>query len=293
MAATQTVQVPHLEAQVGYAISNNKLDPSKPTWVLINSMCTSVEFYRAQLDNKTLTAAVNLVAIEPLGHGATTCATEHFTYWDTALITLQALEALGVKKAYALGTSQGGWIIVRMALLAPEKILGLLPLGTSMDAETSESREKGCWDPVPFLQPFLEKWGSPTPNFVVGDDWIQAVIGLGFGSAGTPQVLEFWTETLRRVYSGDEGRRKLRMAAICLADRDGLQLRIGDIKCPVHWLHGSTDAIYTHVVAQEHSKGFTGSSDFQFNILEGGAHFLVATHPKEVEDAILAMTAKA
>lgn len=123
MAATQTVQVPHLEAQVGYAISNNKLDPSKPTWVLINSMCTSVEFYRAQLDNKTLTAAVNLVAIEPLGHGATTCATEHFTYWDTALITLQALEALGVKKAYALGTSQGGWIIVRMALLAPEKVI--------------------------------------------------------------------------------------------------------------------------------------------------------------------------
>ncbi|KAI1660378.1 putative alpha/beta hydrolase [Daldinia decipiens] len=293
MAATQTVQVPHLEARVGYAISNNKLDTSKPTWVLINPMCTSVEFYRAQLDSKTLTAAVNLVAIEPLGHGVTTCATEHFTYWDTALIALQALEALGVKKAYALGTSQGGWIIMRMALLAPEKILGLIPLGTSMDAETSESREKGCWDPVPFLQPFLEKWGSPTPNFVVGDDWIQAVIGLGFGSAGTPQALEFWTETLRRVYSGDEGRRKLRMAAICLADRDGLQLRLGDIKCPVNWLHGSADAIFTYVVAQEHFTLFTGSCDAQSNVLEGGAHFLVATHAKEVEDAILAMTAKA
>ncbi|KAG4218203.1 hypothetical protein PC116_g33317 [Phytophthora cactorum] len=121
MAATQTVQVAHLAAKVGYAISNGKLDPSKPTWVLINSMCTSVEFYRPLLDSKALTSVANLVAIEPLGHGATTCATEHFNYWDTALITLQALEALGVQKAYALGTSQGGWIIVRMALLAPEK----------------------------------------------------------------------------------------------------------------------------------------------------------------------------
>ncbi|OTB18053.1 hypothetical protein K445DRAFT_315814 [Daldinia sp. EC12] len=293
MAATQTVQVAHLAAKVGYAISNGKLDPSKSTWVLINSMCTSVEFYRPLLDSKALTSVANLVAIEPLGHGATACATEHFNYWDTALITLQALEALGVHKAYALGTSQGGWIIVRMALLAPEKILGLIPLGTSMDAETSETREKGCWDPVPFLQPFLEKWGNPNANFVVGDDWIQAVIGLGFGSAGTPQVLEFWTETLRHVYSGNEGRQKLRMAAICLASRDGLQLRIGDIKCPVHWLHGSADAVYSPVVAEEHSKLFTGSSDVQFNVLEGGAHFLVATNPKEVEEAILAMTSKA
>ncbi|KAI8962370.1 putative alpha/beta hydrolase [Daldinia sp. FL1419] len=293
MAVGQTIKVPHLEAQVGYAISNNKLDPSKPTWVLINSMCTSVEFYRAQLDSKTLTDAVNLVAIEPLGHGATSCATEHFTYWDTALIALQALEALGVKKAYALGTSQGGWIIVRMALLAPEKILGLIPLGTSLDAETVDTREKGCWDPVPFLQPFFEKWGIPAADFVVGDDWIQAVIGLGFGSAGTPQVLEFWAQTLRRVYSGNEGRKKLRMAAICLADRDGIKLRVGDVKCPIHWLHGSADVVYSAAVGQEHSKLFTGSSDVQFDILEGGAHFLVATNPKEVEEAILAMTSKA
>ncbi|KAK6952865.1 hypothetical protein Daesc_005161 [Daldinia eschscholtzii] len=273
MAATQTVQVAHLAAKVGYAISNGKLDPLKPTWVLINSMCTSVEFYRPLLDSKALTSVANLVAIEPLGHGATACATEHFNYWDTALITLQALEALGVRKAYALGTSQGGWIIVRMALLAPEKILGLIPLGTSMDAETSETREKGCWDPVPFLQPFLEKWGNPNANFVVGDDWIQAVIGLGFGSAGTPQVLEFWTETLRHVYSGNEGRQKA---------PDGR-----------HLSGGSADAVYTPVVAEEHSKLFTGSGDVQFNVLEGGAHFLVATNPKEVEEAILVMTSKA
>ncbi|KAI1464950.1 putative alpha/beta hydrolase [Daldinia caldariorum] len=293
MAAKQTVQVAHLAAQVGYAISNDKLDLSKPTWVLINSLCTSVEFYRPLFESKTLANVVNLVAIEPLGHGATTCATEHFNYWDTALAALQALEALGVKKAYALGTSQGGWIVVKMALLAPEKILGLIPLGTSMDAETSETREKGCWDPVSFLQPILESWRNPNPDFIVGDEWIQAVMGQGFGSAATPQLLEFWSGALRRIYSGNDGRQRLRMAVICLASRDSLLLRIDDIKCPVHWLHGSADTVYTTAVAEEHSKLFTGSSDVQFDIIEGGSHFLSATNPKEVEEAILAMTSKA
>jgi pimeloyl-ACP methyl ester carboxylesterase len=32
------------------------------------------------------------------------------------------MEALGVQKAFVLGTSQGGWMVVRMALLAPEKV---------------------------------------------------------------------------------------------------------------------------------------------------------------------------
>jgi microsomal epoxide hydrolase len=37
-------------------------------------------------------------------------------------MNLQVLEKLGIKKAYALGTSQGGWIVTRMALLAPDVV---------------------------------------------------------------------------------------------------------------------------------------------------------------------------
>ncbi|OTA98538.1 hypothetical protein M426DRAFT_69634 [Hypoxylon sp. CI-4A] len=298
MAASQSsdvVRVSHLDTNVGYAVSNGKLDPSKPTFVLINSVCTTFELYRAQLDNQKLTSAVNLLAIEPLGHGRTTCSSEHFTYWDSALIALQAMQALGVEKAYALGTSQGGWTVVRMALLAPDRILGLITLGTSMENESPESRTKGCWDPPAFVPPFLEKWTSstPTPDFVVGDDWIQAVLGLGFGSAATPEVAEYWTESLRSVYSGDEGRRKLRMAVVALTERDGLLLRVGDVKCPIHWLHGSLDAVYGTTVPKEHIELFTGSKDAKLEFLEGGAHFLNATHGTEVEDAILAMATKA
>lgn len=53
----------------------------------------------------------------------TFCPSPLGTYWDTAIMNLQVLEALGVKgRVFVLGTSQGGWICVRMALLAPEKV---------------------------------------------------------------------------------------------------------------------------------------------------------------------------
>ena len=121
MAAKTTINVPHLGGiSAGYRSTG--IDPAKPTLVLINSMCTTSSLYNDQFNSKSLTNAVNLLAIEPLGHGATSSTTEHFTYWDSAIMALQVMEAQGVKKAFVLGTSQGGWIVVRMALLAPEKV---------------------------------------------------------------------------------------------------------------------------------------------------------------------------
>jgi pimeloyl-ACP methyl ester carboxylesterase len=121
MAAKTTINVPHLGGiSAGYRSTG--IDPAKPTVVLINSMCTTSSLYNDQFNSKSLTNAVNLLAIEPLGHGATSSTTEHFTYWDSAIMALQVMEAQGVKKAFVLGTSQGGWIVVRMALLAPERV---------------------------------------------------------------------------------------------------------------------------------------------------------------------------
>jgi pimeloyl-ACP methyl ester carboxylesterase len=121
---TTTVKVSHLGGiTVGYRLSSLTIDPAKPTVVLVNSMCTTVALYDPQFSSSALLNAVNLLAIEPLGHGATVAHnSEHFTFWDSAIMTLQAMDALGVDQAFALGTSAGGWIVVRMALLAPDRV---------------------------------------------------------------------------------------------------------------------------------------------------------------------------
>ncbi|XXH01929.1 Golgi transport complex subunit 3 [Hypoxylon texense] len=292
---TQTVPVPHLDAQVGYAISNGgTLDPAKPTVVLVNALCATHRFFAGQLASAALAPAANLVALEPLGHGATACGREHWTSWDSALVALQAMEALGVGKAVLLGASQGGFIVVKMALLAPEKVLGLIPVATSMDCESSDSREKGCWDPTPFVGPFLQAWRStaPTPEYVPGDDFITATLGLVFGSAATPSATEYWSDSIRRVYSGDEGRKKLRMAVIAVAERDGLLLRLGDIQCPVHWLQAARDPVFSPTVAEEQIKLFSGSPDAKLDLVDSDAHFSNAWDGKEIERAILGMVAK-
>ena len=43
-----------------------------------------------------------------------------FTFWDTASDSLKLLTKLGIDHFYVLGTSQGGFIALRMALLEPQ-----------------------------------------------------------------------------------------------------------------------------------------------------------------------------
>ena len=152
MPHTQTIEVPHLGGIIASYQTPSAIDPAKPTLILVNSFTTSSELYRDQFTNEELKSAMNLVAIELLGHGQTRTKSENWTYWDTAIMNLQVMEALGIQKAFVLGTSQGGWITVRMALLAPEKvglhIFHFLPLSPSISIPLSPKY-------LPFTPPIL------------------------------------------------------------------------------------------------------------------------------------------
>ncbi|KAJ3969234.1 hypothetical protein EV361DRAFT_921952 [Lentinula raphanica] len=72
MAATTTTKVPHLGGiTAGYRLSGNTYDNTKPTTVLFNSMCTTVSLFNDMFANPELTKTMNLLAVEPLGHGST------------------------------------------------------------------------------------------------------------------------------------------------------------------------------------------------------------------------------
>ena len=121
----RTIRVSHLGGlEVRYRM-NGPYKQYKPTLILVNSFTTSLDLYESQFNKAELTDAMNLVAVEPLGHGGTnirTAGVETFTYWDTAHMIVQVMDAIGVKKAFALGTSQGGWIVTRLALIAPDRV---------------------------------------------------------------------------------------------------------------------------------------------------------------------------
>ncbi len=175
MSNAKTITVPHLgTSTIGYELGK-AYDASLPTLVMVNSFTTSVEQYRPQFADGELNATANLLAIEPYGHGRTRASYQQFTYWDSAVANLQVLDALGIPEAFVLGTSQGGWIAARMAILAPGTVNGIIPLGTSMDFESQRSRDFGCWDGIEFCTPAIDALAEP-----VDDDW---VIPIGFVDA--------------------------------------------------------------------------------------------------------------
>ncbi|SMR64341.1 unnamed protein product [Zymoseptoria tritici ST99CH_3D1] len=295
MPNTKTVHVPHLGGIDAAYQMPQPYDSSKPTLVLVNSFTTSSELYRSQYANEDLTNAMNLIAIELLGHGQTRTKSENFTYWDTAIMNLQVLDALKITgKIFVLGTSQGGWITVRMALLAPEKIAGIIPLGTSLDNENSHTVSLGCWDGPGLLKDNISTWttNTPTTSFEPDTAYCDFLIDIGFGKDVDKDTREYWRQTIKANYQGDDGRRRIRMAAINLAERDGLHSRLSDVRCPVLWLHGTDDAVYSVKNAEREIKLFTNSPDAKLQVVEGGKHFLSFSHPKEVDGALIQMAQK-
>ncbi|KAI9686816.1 MAG: hypothetical protein M1820_010551 [Bogoriella megaspora] len=291
---TTTVDVPHLGGITAAYQTALPINPDKPTLILVNSFTTSSELYRSQFANVELTERMNLVAIELLGHGQTRTKTENWSYWDTAQMNLEVMDALNIPKAFVLGTSQGGWITARMALLAPKRIQGIIPLGTSMDKESERSRAVGCWDAPNLLTPNIEAWTSETEtkDFDIGEEFADFLIDIGFGKNCPMETRDTWRELIRANYKGDEGRRRARMAAINLRDRDGLHERLKEIKCPVLWLHGTDDAVYSVENAQHEIKMFTNSPDAKLEVVKGGQHFLSSSNRKEVDQALINFVGK-
>ncbi|KAK5715854.1 hypothetical protein LTR17_016608 [Elasticomyces elasticus] len=273
-------------------------DEKKPTLVLVNSFTTSSELYQSQYANKELNDAMNLISIELLGHGQTRTKSENFTYWDTAIMNIQVLDALKItgpgKKVFVLGTSQGGWITTRMALLAPDKITGIIPLGTSMDYESERTRSLGCWNGPEDLQANIEAWttNDKTDDFEPHEDYANFLIDIGFGKDCPKDARAYWVKEIKANYKGDDGRRRIRMAAINLAQRDGLHARLSDVRCPVLWLHGTADPVYSVKNAEQEIKMFVNSPDAQLQTVERGQHFLSFSHPKEVDGALIKFIGK-
>ncbi|KAK3936611.1 hypothetical protein QBC46DRAFT_269289 [Diplogelasinospora grovesii] len=287
---TTTLRVPHLGGiNVGHRLSTPTLDGSKPTLVLFNPFTATADYYLPEFKNNALRDALNLVAVEPLGHGHTKAlATEQFTYWDSAIMTLQLLDNLGVDKFFALGTSQGGWIATRLALLAPERVLGVIPVGSSMDYESPRSRELGCWDGPAATSGLVTLAGSyaPVNDFEPGDAYYDFLMDIGFGKF-EKSTRDFWAKTIRDNYNGDEGKRRICMAAVCLATRDGIRERVPYVKCPVLWFQGSDDVVFSLKMAEEDIKLFTNSVKAELVPCEGGVHFLSHTHADKLHQGIL------
>ncbi|KAH7083794.1 alpha/beta hydrolase [Paraphoma chrysanthemicola] len=259
MVRMQHLPVPHLGGiKVAYHMPHSH-DKSKPTLVLIHGFSMSSQVFEGHFKSQTLTSQMNLLGIDIIGHGETECVNETFTYWDTAIMIIQTMDHLEIKKAFVLGTSHGGCIAVRTYLVAPDRIKGIIPIGALMDSESDRAHALGCWNATTGFVPLIDAWTSltPTQDFNLDDAYCNFVVDVDFGPDCPVGLRDYWKKAIKEYYHGDAGRRKIRMAAINLRDRDGLHGRLDYVRCPVLWLHGTKDAVNSVANAEEEIKMFT------------------------------------
>lgn len=161
-----------------------------------------------------------------------------------------------------------------------------------MDYESEHSRTIGCWDVFPLGNALIPAWSTPNPDFQLDDTFLSTLTTLGFGADCDPALRDFWIGETRANYTGDEGRKRARMACINLRDRDGLEGRVADVSCPVLWLQGDADQVYSVKLAEEEIGLFTGSKGAELRVVKGGQHFLSASHPQETVEGVLEFIGK-
>jgi pimeloyl-ACP methyl ester carboxylesterase len=160
-----------------------------------------------------------------------------------------------------------------------------------MDFESDRSRSLGCWD-VSSVTGLIESLNATNESYEPPTEFCDFSVSSGFGADCPQETRTKWTEKIKQNYAGDAGRKRLREAAVNLRDRDGLHGRLINIQCPVLWLHGDADIVYSVKNAQEEIKMMVNSSDAKLVIVQGGHHYLSWTHPKEVDAALLEFVGK-
>lgn len=199
------------------------------------------------------------------GFGLTEYDGKPFSYWDSAADCLGLLDHLGIDQAVVGGMSQGGFLSLRVALTAPERVLGLILLDTQAGVDDAET--KAANDAMNDL------WLTAGPASGLAEAVATIIID---DAAHSPAWIAKWIarpqEAFREPYQ-------------CLTTRDDITDRLGEITCPAVVVHGVDDTAITMDRAEILAAGLVGCPGV---IRVGGAHAANLTNPEPVNAALVA-----
>jgi len=227
-----------------------------PAVALAHGFCMDHTMFDSQVAD--LRHDYRVIAWDQRGWGGTRAAGP-FTLWDSAEDLLSLLDYLDVKRAVLCGMSQGGFVALRAALLAPNRVRGLVLLDSQAGLEDRTG-------PDEIVLTWM-KSGSSSVQQRLAD------VLLGPGD---------WTDWFAKWATMD--RQQLDWAYRCLMDRDDLTARLPEIRCPALVLHGTHDDAVPMEMASVLRSGMGGSTSFV--AIEGGRHASNITHSGVVNEAI-------
>ena len=241
---------------VAYADSGG----SGPAVVLSHGYLMDHTMFDPQLS--ALAPEFRVITWDERGFGGTR-AGGPFSYWDSARDVLGLLDHLGLSQAVLGGMSQGGFLSLRAALLAPERVRALVLIDTQAGQE----------DPAvaPSYEQMEEIW------LAQGPEPVQEVVASIILGEVDPQP---WFAKWARLDMGD-----VNHSFRCLMDRDDITGRLAEIGCPSLILHGTADAAIPMAKAETLRDGLAGPAELV--AVDGGSHAANLSHPDQVNAAML------
>jgi pimeloyl-ACP methyl ester carboxylesterase len=227
-----------------------------PVVVLLHSFLMDATMFAPQVAE--FGADYRLIGIDQRGHGDTPAA-ELFDYWDSARDVLELLDELGIERAAFVGVSQGGFVAMRVALLAPERVVALALMGTSAAPENPAI--------VASYRQLATNWLEMGPIAPLVD--MVAAICLGNMEAS------HWKAKWRARPTDS-----VEVLISAMVNREDIVDRLGEIDAPTLVLHGSADLAYPLERARELADNMPKAEELV--VIESGAHFLSLTNPDEV-----------
>jgi pimeloyl-ACP methyl ester carboxylesterase len=234
-----------------------------PPVILAHGFLMDRSMFAPQVE--ALTPQFRVITWDSRSHGDTVDDGEPFTYWDLAADCLALMDHLGIARAVLGGMSQGGFVSLRAALLAPDRVRGLLLFDTQAGTEDPEV--------LPLYQAMLDQWVAEGPSDQIAEVVSDLIIG-------EPDLSREWVPRWR-----SRPHESMARPGRALLDRDDITDRLGEIEAPALVVHGSADISITMDKAERLAAGLARSGEVV--VIPGGTHSSNLTHPEPVNRAVL------
>jgi 3-oxoadipate enol-lactonase len=232
----------------------------KPPIVFTHGFLMDHSMWTAQVDE--FSAEYRVITWDSRGFGRTEVDGAAYTVWDETEDLVALLDHLGLDRPILVGHSHGGYLTMRVPLIARDRVAALVLVDTNAAGLTAEQADG--------YRRMFGQWAADGPNDLA-DVFASIII------AAEPWN-EIWKDKwLRRAWHG------MPNAARSTVNADDVRARLGEISVPTLVIHASEDNAFP--IESAHDIAHSIKSSVGPVIVPGG-HTPVLTHPETANAAI-------
>ena len=232
-----------------------------PTLIFSHGLLMDRSMFLPQIEH--LRRTHRCISWDQRGFGRTGPVDRSFTYWTSAEDVLSVMTALDIQRATLIGLSQGGFLSMRAALLAPQRITALVLLATRSGIDDPQTIDN--------FRALSAEWKNHGSVNVQG--MLEKVL------LGPDVDPEPWVTNWRAM-----GRDDMSYPLDALIGRDDITAKLESLTCPSIVIHGTADIAIDIEYSRQLARNLpacTGLSE-----IEGAGHAVNLARADRVTSAI-------